>query len=354
MQTSANFDVAVVGGGPSGTISASHCAELGLNVLLMEKASNGGKPCGGLITPSCRRAILKVVKEEIPSSVMCSPPILGVHYVSPDNRSNVGCAKDFKLLNVKRNLLDNWLRNLATKSGVNIWYDTESLKITGFKPATILAKRNNQKVRITARYLIGADGVYSRIRSQLYPNVKVDVAPILQEHWRAKGDFDGCFYVFFRRELTSAYSYVIPKDGLIVTGILAPKEEYANLKRRLDAFKKWLHKDFSFKPYSLIKREAWAIPYGFTLEGFGNIVLVGDAAGFCNALTGEGIKYAIESATLAGKSVQNALSHNMELAPIYKGKIKELSNHLHRVYQLATSLTDEDRREFVNFICAQN
>lgn len=352
LEACADFDVAVIGGGPSGAVSALKCAELGFNVLLLEKERNSNKPCGGLLTPSCKRVLSESLRKEIPKDVMCSPAILKVCYVSPEGRKSCGCVSGFKLLNLRRGLFDKWLRGLAAEAGANIWYEADFIRLAGLEPVQIIVRRDDQTIRIRARYLIGADGVYSRVRSQLYPNAKAETAFVLQEYWRADGDFEDCFYVFLRGELTSAYSYVIPKDALTVVGFFAPKMDYATLKTRTDMLKRLLREEFHFKPYSLERREVWAVPYGFILEGVGNAILVGDAAGFCNTLTGEGIKHAVESAVAAANSVREAASGKGELASIYREKVREISCFLQRVHQLATSLTDEDRRQFVNFMRA--
>jgi len=351
--TSADFDVVVVGGGPSGALSALKCAELGFKVLILEREPGRSKPCGGLLTPSCKSVLSELLRMEIPSDLMCSPAFLKVLYVSPNFKER-GCMKNFRLLNLRRGLFDKWLRGLAAEAGANIWYRTSFIKLAGLEPIQIIARRDNQTIKVRARYLIGADGVYSRVRSQLYPNKKVETALVLQEYWRADGNFEDCFYVFLRGELTSAYSYVIPKDALIVVGFFAPKMNYTTLKARVEIFKKLLREELHFELHSLKRREVWAVPYGFILEGVGNIVLVGDAGGFCNTLTGEGIKYALESALAAAKSVREAASSKENLASLYREKVIELSSFLKKVHQLATSLTDEDRRQFVNFVCAKH
>ena len=48
------YDVAIVGGGPSGSTCAAKCAEAGLRVLLLERAVfPREKVCGDCINPAC-------------------------------------------------------------------------------------------------------------------------------------------------------------------------------------------------------------------------------------------------------------------------------------------------------------
>ncbi|MGL6183060.1 MAG: FAD-dependent oxidoreductase, partial [Aestuariivirga sp.] len=50
MRETVTFDIAVIGGGPSGATAAHDAACLGLRVLLLDKAGRI-KPCGGAIPP---------------------------------------------------------------------------------------------------------------------------------------------------------------------------------------------------------------------------------------------------------------------------------------------------------------
>lgn len=346
-----DFDVIVVGGGPAGAVSALKCSQLGLNVLLMEREGIARhKPCGGLLTSACVDILLESVGMSIPRDVTCSPATLGLYYVPPSGKRNGGSVKNLKLLNVNRDLFDQWLRQLAIDSGVKIWYGAKFLELRGSEPIRVSAKRDGRTFTMTTRYLIGADGVHSRVRSQLYDRAKVDVEPVLQERWKAEGDFGDYFYVFFRAELTPAYAYVIPKDGLYAIGVGVPKTDHTTIQTRIDQFKKRLREEFAFKPRSLKRREVWAVPYGFVLEGVGNTILVGDAAGFCNALTGEGIRLAVESGVAACNAIQDAASSNMSLASAYRDHVKRISSFVCRIRQFAISLTDENREKFVDFV----
>ncbi|MFQ5836326.1 MAG: NAD(P)/FAD-dependent oxidoreductase [Candidatus Bathyarchaeia archaeon] len=344
-----NFDVVVVGGGPAGAVSALKCSKLGLNVLLMDRGISGRhKPCGGILPPICNAIALETLGTNIPQSVMCSPDTLGLYYVPPSGRRNSGSVRNYKLLNVNRDLFDRWLCKLAEESGVQVWYGTEFLELQQSKPILVTAKKDGSIIKVTTRYLIGADGVYSKVRKQLYGRIKVETVPVLQEHWRAEGDFDDYFYAFFRGKVSPTYAYVFPKDDLYVVGIGASKKGSASIFTRISLFKKWLTEKFAFKPLSLMKREVWAIPYGFALQGVGNVILVGDAAGFCNSLSGEGIRFAIESGVAAGNAVRDVMSSKKYLAPIYLGHTEWIHSFLRMTHEFtATLVTDKDREEFV-------
>jgi len=340
-----DFDVIVVGGGPAGAVSALKCSELGLNVLLVEKGEFGRhKPCGGVLPPVCADVILESLGKNMPRNLMCFPDTLGLYYVPPSGRKYGGSVKNYRLLNINRDFFDQWLCQLATESGVKIWWDTEFLSLRRSEPIQISAKRGGSAVRVTTKYLIGADGVYSRVRRQLYGGTKAKIALVLQENWRASGDFDEHFYAFFCGEVSPTYAYVIPKDGLYVVGLGVSR---TNSTIRVERFKKWLCKEFAFKPRRLERREVWALPYGFTFEGVDNVILAGDAAGFCNALSGEGIRLAIESGVAASYAVRDALSCNKRLISTYRDHVEWIASFVRRVYRFAINLTDDSREEFV-------
>ncbi|MFQ6065435.1 MAG: NAD(P)/FAD-dependent oxidoreductase [Candidatus Bathyarchaeia archaeon] len=343
-----HFDVIVIGGGPAGAVSALKCSELGLNVLLIEqKTENRHKPCGGILTPACVDTIHENLDAILPHNVACSPEKLGLYYIPPSGGEKGGSMSNYKLFNINRDLFDNWLINLAEDSGVQVWYGTEFLELRQSKLIQVLARKKGSIVKMTSQYLIGADGVHSKLRRQLYPKIKVETLPVLQEHWRAEGDFDNYFYAFFSGEISSTYAYVMPKDGLYVVGVGAPKKHSTSVSMSIGQFKEWLSKEFAFKPLRLVRRETWAIPYGFDLEGVGNVILVGDAAGFCNTLSGEGIRFAIESGVAVGNAIQEALSSNRHLAPIYMSHAEWIYSFLRMTHEFAIHLTDEGREEFV-------
>jgi len=343
-----DFDVIVVGSGPAGAFSAIKCSQLGFNVLLIERGTRWHhKPCGGILTPICLETIEKTTKKTIPKEVMCSPETLELYYVPPSGRKNGGCIKNYRVFNINRDKFDYWLRELVEGLGIQVWYEAELLGLQKLEPIQASVKKNNSNIALTAQYLIGADGVYSKVRSKLYDKVEVETVTILQEYCKCEGDFDNYFYEFFRGEISPTYSYLIPKDGLYVLGVGIPTGCSTSISACMSRFKDQLQREFTFKIRSVGRRENWAIPYGFTYLGEGNVVLAGDAAGFCNAFSGEGIRLAVESGIAAGQAVQEAITENKPLASPYIDLVEWISDLVRRTYEFSIDLTDEEREEFV-------
>jgi geranylgeranyl reductase len=350
-----DYDIIVVGGGPAGAVAALKCSRSNFNVLLVEKEGlDRHKPCGGILPKVCASLVSDSLGTNIPDEVMCSPPTLGLYYVPPSGRKNSGSIKNYRLINVYRDLFDQWLHQLAAESGVKIWYETEFLKLQGSDPTQISIRKDGKILTVTASYVIGADGVYSRVRSQTYGETGVSMEPILQEYWKAEGDFEDCFYIFFRDDVSPTSAYVIPKDDEYVIGVGSPQPNSKPITTYLTRFKKWLNDEFAFQPLSLRRREVWAIPFGRIFEGVGNTILVGDAAGFCNTLSGEGIRFAVESGVASHEAILETIRSKRPLATVYSDHVEELTDFIRTIHQFTTSLTDESKEDFVSSELARN
>jgi geranylgeranyl reductase family protein len=342
-------DVVVVGGGPAGAACAMTCAKQGRNTVLLEKGIPGRhKVCGGIMPMVCVGILKEDLGLKMPDEVMCSPQTLGLFYVPPSGRQFGAAMSNYRLLNVNRDRFDQWLLQIAESSGVNVLYGTKFIDYQNEGTFRVRARQNDRVTEIQSRFLIGADGVFSRVRNQLYPSSKRKTIMIMQECWQARGEFDEHFYAFLKEEIAPAYGYLIPKDGLFLMGIGAPKGHPIRISECLQRFKEWLSREFAFKPVSLERREAGAIPYNSLFSGDGNIILIGDAAGFCNPFSGEGIRLGIESGIMAGEAVEQDGGSGKTLSSLYNQQIKGLSEFIHRIYQFSIALTDKDREEFVS------
>ncbi len=338
-----NYDVIVVGAGPAGCSAAISCANLGMKVLLLERWSeNSEKPCGGVLPWIASDVIESVFDAEIPDGVLAMPSELGLYYVPPSGAKNGGAVKDYRIHNIKRAAFDQWLRERVAEAGVTVRYNSRFISFHN-DLHTMVVEAPSGPIRLETRFVIGADGVRSRVRSVLFPNGSFPVMLVGQEYWTAEADLGNYFYGFFRGDLSPSYAYVIPKDNNLILGLGVLPRSSPTITEALAGFKDWLVREFSFRPQQRVRREMWAIPFGFFQPGRENVLLIGDAAGLCNPLSGEGIRLAIESGEYAATALQN------ELNPLdaYIADVNSISDFVLNVYAFVTKMNDDGREQFV-------
>lgn len=345
------FDVIVVGAGPSGISTALKCAEQGYNVLVIEREKYGrSKPCGGILPLVCQDIMDHEFGLRIPSDVLSFPQSLGLFYVPPSGRNNSGVLRNYKLLNVSRAMFDAWLCSVAIRKNIPILFNTVFLEFREVrKNIKVFVKTDNDILKFNARYLIGADGTLSNARKQIFSFSKFDIAGILQEYWEAKGYLSEYFYMFLlSRNITPIYGYVIPKNNLFIMGVGVPRNKIRKLRDYLEKFKKILSDEFNFKPISLVRTEIGFIPQGMIVEGKGNVIFVGDAGGFCNPFSGEGIRLAIETGVAASNAVVQADINGECLVAVYRQNVESIVKFILNIRKFMQKLNDDETRE--NFV----
>src|SRR5215813_10191330 len=156
MKQNSTFDVAVVGGGPSGATAATDLARLGYDVLLLDRAGRI-KPCGGAIPPRL------IAEFEIPDELLVAR-ISSARMVSPSDKE-VDMPIDGGFVGmVDRDVFDEWLRERAARSGAErrtgtfreFSRDPDGVAVVSYEARDDQGRLQTSKVR--ARSVIGADG----------------------------------------------------------------------------------------------------------------------------------------------------------------------------------------------------
>ena len=337
-----DFDVAIIGSGPAGSTAAISCVKLGLKTLLVEKGQrNRHKTCGGIMPMVCSDLLEEEFDITIPEHVMSDPSYLGLYYVPPSGRGKGGKLRNYSLLNVDRDAFDQWLRDKAEEEGVDVKYGTT---FRGFNEKDDIQISLGE--RVSTKYLIGADGVQSSVREKLYGEEE-NIAFVFQELVEADGEFDENFYAFLREDISPTYGYLIPKMRQLKIGVGVTKPYLESSSQYMTRYKNWLRDNFGYTEHSIKSKEVWGIPYGYVYVGRGNVLLAGDAAGFCNAFSGEGIRLAIESGRAVGYAIGDAMEGHESLLENYTTETESLRSLVQRTHSFATNLTDASREEFV-------
>lgn len=293
-----NYDVIILGGGPAGVAAAIKLSNAGILTLLIEKSKYPReKTCAGILTKKTLSLLKETLNFTDMGQIVCSNQV-SIMY----KRINAGqCTVRFPFAFTERESFDHKLLNICRKSGTHIIEGSTVLKIIPNENKIVLSDNHI----FTYKCLIAADGVFSQTRKQLgLPNVST--AFCIQD------TFERCLcpesYRYLQElqlnfgDIALGYSWIVPYQEQIVvgTGMFTNQVDYSLLLSKHSKLCK------SVGLSNIKKRRGAFVPIGgFENQGnhpYNNIVLVGDAAGLVNPLTGEGIYHALLSGVYAADS----------------------------------------------------
>jgi geranylgeranyl reductase family protein len=309
-------DVAVIGAGPAGATAAKFLAEKGLKVILVEKDRiPRDKPCGGMLTPRVfeRFNYLKSETEKFTVS-----PSYGACIYSPSLKAKLQYSTPMpQILMILRREFDHALLQMAIDSGVKLI--TSRVKTLAMKPNIVKILLDENAI-VESSLVVGADGVNSVVAKEtgLLPfldNEKVAVCAV-NELKIGESAVKECFgdlrpvHLFFGFNNLFGYAWVFPKINHLNIGLGGLVSRTRDLKGSYIKFIQALRKNELIPKWLKIEcYSAALIPIGGPIEKtYSNrVVLCGDAAGFVNPLTGEGIYYAMASGKIASEVMIEAI-----------------------------------------------
>jgi flavin-dependent dehydrogenase len=282
------YDAVVVGGGVAGSATARELARRGLRVALLEKGRHPRpKACGEGLLPH-GVAALEAMGLEAPG-----PRVRGLRFVSP---SGITAEADFPAgpgRVVRRDRFDALLfRAAAGTPGV------EAFEGTAYDPD-----------RFAARWIVGADGIRSRFhRRPEFPASPPAVRRVgLSTHVRGLDvDRERVEVILHER----GEIYLAPSDGEeALVACLFREEDLpegpSNEDRVLETLLTLEVLRGRVRGIAFTTPVLAAAPLGLRAGAVaaGNVLLVGDAAGAPDPVTGEGMSLALLSARAAAEAI---------------------------------------------------
>jgi menaquinone-9 beta-reductase len=320
------YDAVVVGAGPGGSATAALLARRGFAVLLLDRAHfPRDKACGEYTSPETEQVLKRLgALDAVVAAGARKLPSMRV--ISPSGRTfcmdySEGQADGPHVLATPRRVLDAVLVDHARRCGAEV---REGAKVDGVimrngKASGVLLRLNNGEIQEeAARLVVGADGIHSVVVRSLglgtplhWPRNLGMVA-----HYSGYKGLDdwGEMHV-----AAGSYAGLAPQSGdLVNVGLVMPVNRSKHLQGKTSA-ERFESLANSFPGVKKCLEGAERVS---SVRGVGPIgarvkrtsgpgyLLVGDAAGFFDPFTGEGVYKALRGAELAAEVAAQALERN--------------------------------------------
>jgi geranylgeranyl reductase family protein len=289
-------DLCVVGAGPAGSSAAAAALARGLTVLQLDAARFPRvKPCAGGLTAKALRAL------PLALGTLARGEYREFEFNVWRGRSTRFAFRAPVLTMVSRPELDNRLVEHNRAAAGLTFLDGAPVRVLAWNGGHFELRTPRGVHR--ARQLVGADGANGPVR-RAFPLVEPRGRAVAVEVNLPSSELVSqpvtrpCFDF---GALPRGYGWVFPKEGLVSVGLYSLAGGLKDLRARLVAYV--AAKDIVSRADPLACFEAHTIPLG----GHGlaasdvPVYLAGDAGGFADALTGEGIYHALESGRIAGE-----------------------------------------------------
>lgn len=328
-------DVLVVGAGPAGSSLAARLARTGLKVLLVDAAAfPRAKPCAECLSP----AALPLLQEAGLLDRVLDPAtarIDGFRVTSPGGRCLEGRYGTAGGIAIRREVFDLRLIEGAVDMGATL---RERHRLVGLDmhPAGFgriaELRAPGGLIRVRAEVVVGADGTRSqtaRLAGLLRPTPVWLRHTALVSHHTAALPHDPIGEIGLADGFYAGLAAV--GDGLLNTNLVVPAGRplpgrnglHEFFVDRLDRIVGWRDLLRSGRPEGplLVSGPLYLEP-GTVVDD--HLLLVGDAAGYIDPLTGEGIYLALESSTQAAVAIGAAFEagrfDRMALAPYQRAR----------------------------------
>jgi len=298
-------DVTVIGAGPAGSTTARVIAEHGFDVILIEKDEYSGKTnvCAGGVPE-------QIIKDTGLSSDVIEKRISGEKHFFPWGSK----SSDLDNITVYRHVFDRSLADKAVEEGVKMLTDTV-VKDVFIKNDGVVSEGNADTTE--SELVVFADGpnslAYRKFGIGFKPESDKTIVSVACEVKYEDNSLDNYEFYYGSEISPWGYGWIFPKRDTVNVGIgCLYSELHLNVIESLNYMIQKHHlTSEKLKGREITWLSSALIPVAPAKQIFGErMLVVGDAAGMVDPVSGEGIRHAITGGTLAGEVCVKALEED--------------------------------------------
>jgi len=318
-------DVAIIGAGPSGTVSAAYLRQQGIDVKVIEKSKFPRYSIGESLIPRCmdnfdEAGLLDCLKAQNYQVKT------GARFIKDGLVSDFDFSKKFGkgwdwTWQVPRDHFDHVLAQECIRKGVDIEFESQvtDVHFTEENTTLFIEDKEKQTYQLEAKYVVDSSG-FARVLARI---LNLEAAPKIAQHAsiftqvkdvrRPKGS-EGTRITFDIIEQEVWFWYIPFSNGNTSIGFVATNEWFDQFKgtskeqfTQMLSLTEKFYPQFKELPYLFEPRQVKNIAKNVTQLYGDRFVLTGNSAEFLDPVFSSGVSFATESGLLAAKLIVKEL-----------------------------------------------
>lgn len=304
------IEVLIIGAGPAGSVCGSLLIKNGVECAIVDHATfPRDKVCGGGLTVKAWRLLDML----LPGIKYDYRPIYRMR-CQFENDPVCEFRSEFEIRMTRRDEFDNTLVEYYKQLGGELIKGSFARFEQEADGRILVTLKSGEQ--FSCRYLVAADGANSLIRRQMHGAPKLHALFLEQYN---EGESDDDVFVHFSNNYKPGVFYKFSSKGRDMYGF-ASLESNEDFPRHAETF----HKTLSKFGIPLGHTRGAFIPLNTVKSTVPNVILIGDAGGFANKLTGEGLYDAFKTAANAQRAI-------VERKPFEETNSEEFTKMEHQV-----------------------